>query len=337
MGARARAPVAPGPVLAPDQTIGRTLLGVAVVLALTQLLGPVLRRLGQSVVPAPVLGGILLAPALLGGLPGHPAAWLFGAVRRRGAPERLRTMASAPAQFSGRRALVTGASSGIGEAIARALAQAGATVALLARRRERIDALAAELGGVAVAADVADEAALRAAVDTAAERLGGLDAACAVAGVQLMAPFADGRVDEWRRLLDVNVLGLLLTAHAALGHLRAAGGGDLVLMGSVAGTRVTGSEGAVYTGTKFAVHAMAEALRRELREDGTRVLLVAPGWVATELGSDMQDDAVREQIRGRQAEIGLDPAVIGAEVAHALALPRPATLQQVTIQSLEEA
>ncbi len=239
--------------------------------------------------------------------------------------------------LAGRRVLVTGASSGIGEATARALAAAGATVACLARREERVAALAEELGGVALAADVTDEAAVGTAVDRAAEALGGLDTACAIAGVQLMAPFADGRSDEWRRLVEVNLLGLLFTAHAALGHLRAAGGGDLVLMGSVAGTRVTGSEGAVYTATKFGVHALAEALRRELRVDGTRVLLVAPGWVATELGRDMQDDDVREGIRRRQAEIGLDPAVVGGEIAHALALPRPAMLHQLTLQSLEEA
>ena len=239
--------------------------------------------------------------------------------------------------LSGRRALVTGASSGIGEAIARSLAARGARVACLARREDRVTALAQELGGVAVAADVTDEQALRAATDRAAEELGGLDCVCAVAGAQLMAPFLDGRTEEWRRLVDTNLWGVLMTAHAGLEHLRAAGGGDLVIMGSVAGTRVTGSEGAVYTATKFAVRALAEALRPELREHGIRVLHVAPGWVRTELGADMGDDDIRTRIRARQEEIGLDPSVVGEQVAAAVALQPPAMVHELVVQSLEEA
>lgn len=238
--------------------------------------------------------------------------------------------------LAGRRVLVTGASSGIDEATARVLSRHGARVALLARRRERLEALAQELGGVAVPADVADETAVHAAVDDAAEHLGGLDGLVNAAGVQLLALFADGRSDEWRTLVEVNLLGVLYTSSAALPHLRTAGGGDLVMLSSIAGRRVTGSTGAVYTGTKFALHAMSETLRRELHEDGVRVIVVAPGWVHTELGSGMGDADERANVRSRQEEIGLDPEVIGEEIAHAFGRPRGVLLTEIAVQSLAE-
>jgi NADP-dependent 3-hydroxy acid dehydrogenase YdfG len=143
----------------------------------------------------------------------------------------------------------------------------------------RIENLVGELGGVAIEADVADEAAAHAAVDEAAGLLGGLDAVLNVAGVQLMAPFSDGRSDEWRALLDVNVFGLLVVTHAALGYLREAGGGDVVMRSSVAGRRVTGSDGAVYiVGTKFAVHAISQRIAMTLRRISSKheCILVGP-------------------------------------------------------------
>ena len=240
------------------------------------------------------------------------------------------------AELDGRRALVTGASSGIGEATARELAEAGARVACVARRKERIEELADEIGGYAIEADVTDEAAARRAVDEAADSLGGLDAVLNIAGVQLLAPFSEGRSDEWRTLLDVNVFGLCVVTHAALRHLREAGGGDVVNMGSIAGRRVTGSDGAVYSGTKFAVHAISEAIRRELHSEGIRVMIVSPGWVNTELGQNMQNEEIREQLQERQEEIGLDPREIGQQIVHALAQPRHLMLHEIAIMSIEE-
>ena len=214
-------------------------------------------------------------------------------------------------KLGGRRVLVTGASSGIGEGTARELAAAGARVACVARRKERIGALADEIGGFAVEAAVADEAPFRRAVDEAADALGGLDAVLNIAGVQLLAPFSDGRSDEWRTLLDVNVFGPLVVTHQALRHLREAGGGDVVMLGSIAGRQVTGAEGAVYSGTKFAVHAISEALRQELHSERIRVMIVSRGWVNTELGQNMQDEKIRERLQQRQEEIGLDPGEVG--------------------------
>ena len=247
-------------------------------------------------------------------------------------------------ELDGRRVLVTGASSGIGKA--RVLAQRGARVACLARSREKVEGLAAEIGGVPIVADVADEEAVRSAVDDeeavrsavdeAADSLGGLDAVANVAGVQLLAPFSEGRTEEWRRLLDVNVLGLCLVTHAALGHIREAGGGDVVNTSSIAGRRVTGSDGAVYSGTKFAVHAISEALRRELHPEGIRVIVVSPGWVDTNLGKDMGNEEIKAKLQKRQEEIGLAPEDVGRQIARALAEPRHVTVHEIAVMSTEE-
>lgn len=162
------------------------------------------------------------------------------------------------------------------------------------------------------------------------------DAVLNIAGVQLLAPFSDGRSDEWRTLLDVNVFGLCVVTHQALGHLREAGGGDVVNMSSIARRRVTGSAGAVYSGTKFAVHAISKALRRELHGEGIRVTIVSPGWVNTELGQNMADQSIRENLQGRQDEIGLDPREVGRQIVHALAQPPHVMLHEIAVMSINE-
>ncbi len=240
------------------------------------------------------------------------------------------------AQLDGRRVLITGASSGIGEATARVLAAEGARVACVARRKERIEKLTEEIGGIAITADITDESEARRAVDEAAEALGGLDAVANIAGVQLLAPFSDGRVDEWRMLLDVNVFGLLVTSYAALKHLRNSGGGDIVNMGSIGGRRVTGSTGAVYNGTKFAVHAISEAMRRELHGERIRVTIISPGWVNTELGQNMADEGIREDLQQRQKEIGLSSEDVGRQIARALAEPPHVTLHEISVMPTAE-
>lgn len=156
--------------------------------------------------------------------------------------------------------------------------------------KDRIEALAQEIGGVAVEADVADESAARRAVDEAAGALGGLDAVLNIAGVQLLAPFSDGRSDEWRTLLNVNVFGLLIVTHAAL--------------------------------------------RRELHSEGIRVMIVSPGWVNTELGQNMRDAGIRDNLQWRQEEIGLDPREVGRQTV--LAQPRRVMLHEIAIMSIDE-
>jgi NADP-dependent 3-hydroxy acid dehydrogenase YdfG len=223
-------------------------------------------------------------------------------------------------RLGGRRLLVTGASSGIGHATARAAATAGAKVALLARREGPLREFADENGGVAVPADVTDVEATLAAVDRAAEELGGLDGVVAAAGLVLPGLVADADPDDWRATFDVNVLGVLHTVRAAIPHLRAAGRGDVVTVSSMSGRRLGSTEMAVYAASKAAVHVVSEGLRRELQPDGIRVTVLAPGFVATALFDDLTDD-VSDRLRQRAAEVGLSPDDVARAVVDVLAAP----------------
>jgi NADP-dependent 3-hydroxy acid dehydrogenase YdfG len=172
-------------------------------------------------------------------------------------------------ELEGRRVLVTGASSGIGEATARAIAAAGGRVALLARRADQLEELAEELDGVAVPADVTDPQATRAAIERSAEQLDGLDGLVNAAGLAEPGTVVDGDPASWRRMFDVNVLGLLHATQAAVPHLRAAGRGDVVNLSSMSGRRVGSVEMAIYAASKAAVHTISEGMRRELQPDRT--------------------------------------------------------------------
>jgi NADP-dependent 3-hydroxy acid dehydrogenase YdfG len=200
-----------------------------------------------------------------------------------------------PGPLDGTVALVTGASSGIGEATALALAGHGAAVALAARRIDRLEAVAQRIrddGGTATAleADLSDRAQSQAAVERTASELGRLDILINNAGLMLLGPAVDADFDEWQRMLDVNVDGILYCAHAALPHLlRAAQDSprevaDMVNISSVAG-RVARRGSAVYNLTKFGVGAFSESLRQEVGGRRVRVSLVEPGATATELRS----------------------------------------------------
>lgn len=209
-------------------------------------------------------------------------------------------------------ALVTGASSGIGEATAVRLAREGAAVAVLARRRDRLVALADTIrrdGGTAhvVEADITDESAARAAVEGVVAEFGRLDTVVNNAGLMLVGPVRDAPTDEWRRMIDVNVRGMLHVTHAALPHLvRAAETAprhvaDVVNISSTAG-RVARPGTAVYNLTKFGVNAFTEALRQELQPARVRVSVIEPGTVDTELSSHVRD-GLREAVRRQAGEI----------------------------------
>lgn len=233
--------------------------------------------------------------------------------------------------LDGRRVLVTGASSGIGEASARACADAGAAVACLARRTERVQALAEELGGAAVTADVADEDQARAGVDEAADRLGGLDAVINNAGVMRLGGVTDGHAVDWRAMLEVNVLGLLVVTQAAVAHLRAAGGGDVVNMSSMSGRRVPNAAAGVYAATKHAVHAASEGLRRELHPHGIRVTIVSPGIVDTDIAEGGSDEQARRRIEELQDELGLAPSDVARQVVRILGEPPQVALHEIAL------
>jgi NADP-dependent 3-hydroxy acid dehydrogenase YdfG len=209
--------------------------------------------------------------------------------------------------LAGTVALITGASSGIGAATARALAAEGATVAVAARRKDRLDELAEAIrsdGGRAIVlgADITDPEEARGIVDHTVAEAGRLDIVVNNAGVMLLGPAVDAPLEEWERMVDLNVGALLHVTHAALPHLIDAAGGerkvaDLVNISSVAGRR-TRAGSAVYNLTKFGVSAVSESLREELSPHHVRVSVVEPGAVATELSSHVRD-GVREQVQQR--------------------------------------
>jgi NADP-dependent 3-hydroxy acid dehydrogenase YdfG len=243
-------------------------------------------------------------------------------------------------------ALVTGASSGIGEATGRALAGLGAAVVLVARRKERLDRLAAEIssqGGKAVAfeADVTERAQAEAAVQHAVEELGRLDTVINNAGVMLLGPIENAPVEEWERMVHLNLLGLLYTAHAALPHLLKAAQGeprrvaDLVNISSVAG-RVAREGSGVYNLTKHGVGAFSESLRQEVTGRHVRVSLVEPGAVATELASHLRPE-IAEQAMQRFASIErLEADDIAETIAFIVTRPRRMAINEVLVRPTEQ-
>ncbi|TYP84587.1 SDR family NAD(P)-dependent oxidoreductase [Blastococcus xanthinilyticus] len=198
-------------------------------------------------------------------------------------------MTEAARPLAGRVALVTGASSGIGEATAVALAGAGAAVAIGARRTDRLDALAARLrdAGSAVLQlplDVTDEQACAGAVARTRQELGGLDVLVNNAGVMLLGTIAGADPEDWRRMIQTNVMGVMYMTHAAIDGMVEQGSGDIVNMSSVAGRQARKGAG-VYNASKWAVNAFSESLRQEVTGRGVRISLVEPGAVTTELTS----------------------------------------------------
>jgi NADP-dependent 3-hydroxy acid dehydrogenase YdfG len=243
-------------------------------------------------------------------------------------------------------ALVTGASSGIGDATARALAAAGASVAVAARRRDRLDALAAGLrstGGrvLVLERDITDPGQATDAVESTVREFGRLDILVNNAGVMLLGPMVGADVGEWTRMLDLNVRALLQCTHAALPHLlKAAESGprnvaDLVNISSVAG-RIARSGSGVYNATKFAVGALSESLRAEVTKRHVRVGLVEPGAVATELQAQNRPE-IREQLASRfaQQEI-LEAADIADAVLYMVTRPRRMAVNEMLVRPTEQ-
>jgi NADP-dependent 3-hydroxy acid dehydrogenase YdfG len=241
--------------------------------------------------------------------------------------------------LDGKVAVVTGASSGIGEATVRALSAEGAAVVAGARRKERLDGLVGEVtrnGGkaIAVGCDVTDERQAHALIDRAIEGFGRIDVLVNNAGVMLLSKVEKGLSGEWRRMFDVNVLGLLYATDAAVGAMKRRGGGHVVNVSSVAG-RKTRPTGGVYSGTKFAVNAISEALRQELLEDGIRVTVVEPGAVATELTDHITDEEVREGLKQRRIE-PLRSEDIANAIAYAVVQPQRVSVNEILIRPTQQ-
>src|SRR5215218_10123938 len=245
-----------------------------------------------------------------------------------------------PGPLEGRVAAVTGASSGIGEATALALARAGASVAVGARRVDRLGALVDRLEGRCIARelDVSDEEQARAFVQAAHDELGGLHILVNNAGVMLLGAVEGADTHEWRRMIGVNLLGLLYCTHAALPLIGRSGGGDIVNISSVAGRRADAG-GAVYNMTKFGVHGFSEALRQEALHSGIRVTTVAPGFVETELQSHNRNPVVQQAFERTREQIGeaLHADDIAGAILHAVTRPRHVCLNEVVVRPTRQA
>ncbi|MFF1603392.1 SDR family NAD(P)-dependent oxidoreductase [Streptomyces mirabilis] len=253
-----------------------------------------------------------------------------------------------PSTLTGTVALVTGASSGIGAATARRLAEDGASVALVARRKGRLNDLAAGIekaGGTAlvVEADITDRTQAEAAVQQAVEHFGRLDILVNNAGLMLLGPVVGADVDEWERMLAVNVQGLLHTTHAALPHLlKAAEDGprkvaDIVNISSIAG-RVAWNGYGVYNLTKFGVNGFTESLRQEVTQRHVRVGVLEPGGVDTELGSHNKPEIQGAMITPfyKATEV-LTPDDIADGVAYMVTRPRHASIGELWIMPTDQA
>jgi NADP-dependent 3-hydroxy acid dehydrogenase YdfG len=250
------------------------------------------------------------------------------------------------AVLSGTVALVTGASSGIGEATAKRLAGEGAAVAVAARRNDRLDKLVSEIddaGGkaLAVEADVTDRAAAEGLVERTVKELGRLDTVVNNAGVMLLGPSLDADIEEWERMVDLNVKGLLYVAKAALPHLiKGADEGprlvtDMVNISSVAGRRAREGS-AVYNATKFGVGAFSEALRQEVTERHVRVSLVEPGAVITELASHNRPEVI-EEMKGRFGDIErLQADDIADAISYIVTRPRHMAINEILVRPTEQ-
>lgn len=240
-------------------------------------------------------------------------------------------------KLSGKVALVTGASSGIGEAAALALAAAGASVALSARREDRLKDLAARIetqGGkaLALAGDVSDEAVAASTVANAAKHFGRLDVVVNSAGIIQAGGVEDANLAEWRRVLDINLMAVLYVSRAAIGPLKASGGGDIVNISSTAGRRAAGIFGP-YSTSKFGLTGLSEGMRQELGAQGIRVSIVEPGATSTEVAGGISNPALRAAMEQHVSKQGaMAPSDVADAIVFIVSLPPRANVSQLLIR-----
>jgi NADP-dependent 3-hydroxy acid dehydrogenase YdfG len=241
------------------------------------------------------------------------------------------------APLAGRVALITGASAGIGAAVARALADAGASIALVARRPERLEAITAQLQdrgtpALALTVDVTREAEIAAAMEAVDARFGRLDILVNNAGVMFLAPIAEADPAEWRQMMELNLWGLMVATQRALPVMKRGAGGHVVNIASVAG-RVANPGASGYAATKFGVVAFSESLRREVYRDNIRVTVVEPGLVATELGARITHPPSRASVQQRLTEsTPLQPEDVAAAVVYAVTQPPHVNVNEILLR-----
>jgi NADP-dependent 3-hydroxy acid dehydrogenase YdfG len=235
--------------------------------------------------------------------------------------------------IAGKVVVITGASSGLGEATARLLSAEGASVVLGARRVERLQALADELTGkggkaLAVATDVTDREQVKALVDAAVQAFERIDVILNNAGLMPQAPLERLKVDEWDRMIDVNLKGVLYGIAAALPHMRRQKAGHVINVSSVAGHKV-GPGFTVYAATKHAVRALSEGLRQEVKPYNIRTTVISPGAVATELPDGVSEPDVAERLRKFYAEVAIPAESFARAVAFAIAQPGEVDINEI--------
>jgi len=244
-------------------------------------------------------------------------------------------------RIAGQVALVTGASSGIGEATARALARCGMRVAVAARRADRLEALAAGIGqaggeAMPLVADVTDEQQVQEMVRRAQQQWGRLDILVNSAGLMLLGPIAGAETEDWRRMISTNLLGLLYATHAVLPIMKAQGSGHIVNISSLAG-RIARAGSGVYNATKWGVGAFSEALRQECVQDHIRVTVIEPGVVETDLASHITQTAARETALRRIQEITpLQSEDIANAIVYALTQPPHVNVNEILLRPTEQ-
>jgi NADP-dependent 3-hydroxy acid dehydrogenase YdfG len=235
--------------------------------------------------------------------------------------------------ISGKVVVITGASSGLGEATARLLARQGASVVLGARRNDRIKALADELVGAggkasSVATDVRDREQVKRLVDSAVESFGRIDVMLNNAGVMPLAPLERLKTDEWDQMIDVNLKGVLNGIAAALPYMKEQKSGHFINVASVAGHKII-PDGTVYCATKFAVRALSEGLRQEVKPYNIRTTVISPGAVATELLEHISEKTIQAQTKDFVSKIAVPAETFARMVAFAINEPADVDVNEI--------
>jgi NADP-dependent 3-hydroxy acid dehydrogenase YdfG len=242
--------------------------------------------------------------------------------------------------IAGKIVVITGASSGIGESTARLLAGNGAKVVLGARRKERIDALVKDItarGGCALAskADVTKRSEVEALVQGAIDKHGRIDVIVNNAGIMPIAPMAALKVDEWDRMIDVNIKGLLYGVAAVLPIMQKQKQGQIINISSVGGFKVFAPGGTVYSATKFAVRAITEGLRMEHKADNIRCTIISPGAVATELPESSSEQDTRKNLR-EFYKMAIPADALARAIAYAIEQPADIDINEVVIRPTKQ-
>lgn len=234
--------------------------------------------------------------------------------------------------------VITGASSGLGEATARLLATKGARLVLAARRLERLQQLAADIikaGGqaIAVKTDVSNRSEVDNLIKTAQKQFAAVDVLFANAGIMPQAPLYKVQVDEWDNMIDVNIKGVLYSIAAVLPIMRERRAGHIINMSSVAGLKVASGRATVYSATKFAVKAISEGLREEVAEEGIRVTCLYPGAIQTELVNSINDKESRAAVQAFYDSYGnISADAVARAVVYALEQPTDVAINDISIR-----